>query len=123
MNKKIVIVMFVVSILLLTIGVGFVVSDHLAKKEPKEGSEKTKQLTEVMKELLIWGQEIYDSGKYKSYQKDFGYFISVKEIGEDFQYDISEFVKNNCDIENTGITFNESDDASENYFVSLSGCQ
>ena len=102
MNKK-VIVMFVISAFLLIVGIGSLVFNNKIVK-PEEDSPKSKQLTTVMYNLLIWGEEIYSSGEYKSYQKDNSSFISVKELEEIYHYDISSFTEKNCDIENTGIT-------------------
>lgn len=64
---------------------------------------------ELYSKLAGYGKEIYDSKKYEKYDKvDDAYFISLKSLKEDFDYDISMFKDEEgtlCDEEKSGIFF------------------
>ncbi len=59
--------------------------------------------------LLEYGNAIYNDGKYSTYEKKNGaYFITLKQLQSDFNYDISSFKGSDgtlCDTEMSGIYF------------------
>ena len=74
------------------------------------GKEEKKSSNSAMLELLHKkGTEIYKNKSYTKYEKrNEAYFISLKKLKSDFNYDISSFKGDDgtfCDIENSGIYF------------------
>ena len=80
----------------------FVLSEE--KVQLEEDSHKEK----MFEKLILYGSEIYEDKKYEGYPKrNEAYFISLKDLKNDFNYDISMFKNNDdeCDIDNSGIFF------------------
>ena len=79
--------------------------------EPHEDIElpKDSYMGKLFSKLDLKGEELYNSQEYLKYSKDDGiYFISLKELSEKYNYDISQYKSEDgtiCDIENSGILF------------------
>lgn len=62
----------------------------------------------ISKQLYSYAVEIYKNETYESFDKvDGKYYVSIKELKEEYNYDTSMFVndvsKNECDQDKTGI--------------------
>ena len=81
------------------------VSFSSEKVEVAEGSQTDK----MYKTLYGYGTAIYNEKKYERYEKKNDmYFVSLKQLRDDFSYDISSFKGEDgtpCDIEDSGIYF------------------
>lgn len=72
-----------------------------------------RNIINLLNQLNQFADTIYQSKGYEKYpKKDKMYFISLKQLNEDFDFDISNFVDekgNTCDIEQSGVYFDTDD--------------
>lgn len=125
-KKNILIIALVVCILLLGVVIYLKISDSNSNAEndnkvnnldsdtsnaPKESGilRDDSYAFKLYNKLASYGKEVYDSKKYEKYDKrNNAYFISLKQLNEDFNYDISMFKDEKgtlCDVEQSGIFF------------------
>ncbi|MGM9875232.1 MAG: hypothetical protein ACI32H_04865 [Bacilli bacterium] len=82
------------------------------ESKPEDKKEQIKYLTkmEMNEKLFGYATEIYNSKTYTKVEKTNGeYFISLKNLKEKYNYDISMFLNptthEKCDQEKTGVSF------------------
>lgn len=83
--------------------IGVTLSDKKIKIEESTG------MPNLFDKLVKQGRELYKNKSYTNFEKrNEAYFISLKKLKSDFNYDISSFKGDDgtfCDIENSGIYF------------------
>ena len=82
------------------------------ESKPEDKKEQIKYLTkiEMNEKLFGYATEIYNNKTYTKVEKTNGeYFISLKNLKEKYNYDISMFLNptthEKCDQEKTGVSF------------------
>ena len=101
-------------------------SNDNQKEEKIEFVEKTKYIDDLEANLIEVGNTIYETGKFKEYsQKKGAYFISLKELRDNFNIDISIYKgedNTKCDENISGLYFSLSESNEKNIFAQLIGC-
>ena len=141
MKKFYLIILAIISIVLIVIGI------LLMNKKPKEADiiedntevddseiiDVNSYMGKLYTTLFVYANDIYDKKGYANYPKrHFMYFISLKDLKNDFGYDISMFKGpdgKQCDVNESGISYDIDNYMHANYtdsyrpiFSELKGC-
>ena len=87
-------------------------SNDFGLSDEKIELDEDSYLNKLFEKLMSYGNEIYANKKdYTTYSKRNGaYFVSLKDLKNDFNYDISMFRDDKgklCDVDNSGILFDD----------------